>query len=171
MLDKIANDFDFHLHNIESTHIGIVECIVVAVVARGSVLVAARRLGWRLSDVIISAGGQLRRHLWLLLLLLMILMRTWRLHQQHLLIRTRHVMIIGMVRRLQLICLIGHHVGLGCRLLMLPLVSGRLRVADESHLMILQVVKLIQLVVMHDGNVELFVTERWRVERLRNGKF
>lgn len=97
--------------NSVKTHIRIViQCIIiVTIIARGSVFIAPHSLGWWLSNVIISAGVQLWRHLrlmrlllLLLVLLLLVLIRwlmcTRRLHQKHLLIWTRHMMIVGMIR-------------------------------------------------------------------------
>lgn len=117
-------------------------------------------------DVIISGSVHLRRHLWLLLVMLNWQWLVWRsLHHNHLLAGTRHVMVIGNVG---LICLAGHHVRVGGGLLM-PLIEGRLLVADEPHLDLVELVQVVVLRVrlMHHRNVEFFIAERWRVKCLQ----
>lgn len=85
------------------THVGIIQRVVVAIVTRRSVFITPHSLRRRLSDVIISASVQLWRHLRLVWRLVLLILSRWlmcarRLHQKHLLIRTRHVVIVGMIR-------------------------------------------------------------------------
>lgn len=144
-----------------------IQAIVVTIISRGSVFGVAQCLRWRLPNVIISGSVHLRRHLWLLLVML-----NWQwllrrcLHHYHLLAGTRQVMVIGMVG---LICLAGHHVRFGGWLLM-PLIEGWLLVGDESHLNLVELVEVVVLrlrLVVHHRNVEFFIAERWRVKSLQ----